>query len=227
MAKKLQNIKAIKEMIAGTHRTQTKNNVGMYMGDVHKKRTVGEKWEETVNGTVYEIEQKDGFRVKKPKNSIATQVRDFLNSFPNCKKDCKCTNPTHLDKKMRILHGMCFNCVVEMEHELRKQGKFEEYERNRMKANAKGWLKRAEDDVKILKEAYTQSSKVVQNSKGDVETWHAKMTPEEFEETVEKQFKEFKENFLKNVEEKLSKTDKISYNKLKDQPDDKQDNKNS
>ena len=96
-----------------------------------------------------------------------------------------------------------------------------------MKANAKGWLKRAEDDVKILKEAYTQSSKVVQNSKGDVETWHAKMTPEEFEETVEKQFKEFKENFLKNVEEKLSKTDKISYNKLKDQSDDKQDNKNS
>jgi hypothetical protein len=43
------------------------------------------------------------------------------------------------------------------------------------------------------------------------------MTPEEFEETVQKQFNEFKKQFLKNIEEKLSNVDKISYNKLKDQ----------
>tara|TARA_R100000657_G_C4652078_1_gene96374 strand:- start:92 stop:775 length:684 start_codon:yes stop_codon:yes gene_type:complete len=227
MAKKLQNIKAIKEMIAGTHRSQTKNQVGMYSGESHQIRKVGDIWEETVNGTVYEIEQKEGFRVKKPKNSIAKEIKSYLNSFPNCKKDCKCTNPTHLDKKMRAIHGMCFDCVVEMEHELKKQGKFEEYQRNRMKANAEGWLKRAEEDVSLLKQAYTKSSEVVQNAEGDVETWHAKMSPEEFEDTVQKQFNEFKEQFLKNMDEKLSKTDKISYNKLKDQNNDKQDNTNS
>jgi len=221
MSKKLQNIKAIKQMIAGTHRTQTKNQVGLYTGNVHKKRDVGEKWEETINGTIYEIEQKQGFRVKKPKNSIAAEVKSYLNSFPNCSKDCTCTNPTHLDKKMRVLHGMCFDCVIEMENELRKQGKFEEYERNRIRNNATAWLERAENDVKMLKEAYTQSSKFVQNSEGDVETWHAKMTPQEFEETVEKQFNEFKEKFLKNIEEKLSKVDKISYNKLKENKNDK------
>jgi len=122
---------------------------------------------------------------------------------------------------MRVLHGMCFDCVIEMENELRKQGKFEEYERNRIRNNATAWLERAENDVKMLKEAYTQSSKFVQNSEGDVETWHAKMTPQEFEETVEKQFNEFKEKFLKNIEEKLSKVDKISYNKLKENKNDK------
>ena len=227
MAKKLQNIKAIKEMIAGTHRSQTKNQVGMYSGETHQVRNIGDIWEETINGTVYEIEQKQGFRVKKPKNSIREEIQDYLESFPNCKKDCTCTNPTHLDKKMRVIHGMCFDCVIEMEHELKKQGKFEEYQRNKIRNNAEAWLKRAEDDVRLLKEAYTKSSEVVQNAEGDVETWHAKMSTEEFEDTVQKQFDEFKQQFLKNVDEKLSNVDKISYNKLKDQNNDKQDNTNS
>jgi ElaB/YqjD/DUF883 family membrane-anchored ribosome-binding protein len=227
MAKKLQNIKAIKQMIEGTHRSQTRNQVGMYSGKTHQLRKVGDIWEETVNGTVYEIEQKDGFRVKKPKNSVREEIQDYLNSFPNCKKDCTCTNPTHLDKKMRAIHGMCFDCVVEMEHKLRIEGKFEEYEQNRLRTNAESWLKRAEDDVKMLKDAYTKSAEVVQNSEGDIETWHAKMTPTEFNETVQKQFNEFKQQFLKNVDEKLSNTDKISYTKLKEQKNDKQNNKNS
>ena len=227
MAKKLQNIKAIKEMIAGTHRSQTKNQVGMYSGETHQVRNIGDIWEETINGTVYEIEQKQGFRVKKPKNSIREEIQDYLESFPNCKKDCTCTNPTHLDKKMRVIHGMCFDCVIEMEHELKKQGKFEEYQRNKIRNNAEAWLKRAEDDVQLLKEAYTKSSEVVQNAEGDVETWHAKMSTEEFEDTVQKQFDEFKQQFLKNVDKKLSNTDKISYTKLKEQKNDKQDNKNS
>jgi len=225
MAKKLQNIKAIKQMIEGTHRTQTKNNVGMYTGNIHKKRDVGEKWEETINGTIYEIEQKTGFRVKKPKNSITEEVKSYLNSFPNCKGDCTCTNPTSLDKKMRVIHGMCFNCVLEMEHDLKKQGKFEEYERTRIHNNAMSWLKRAEDDVKLLKETYTKSAEFVQNSKGDTETWHAKMTPEEFNDTIQKQFDEFKQKFLENVEEKLSNVDKISYINLKNIKTDASNNK--
>ena len=122
---------------------------------------------------------------------------------------------------MRVLHGMCFDCVVKMEHKLRKQGKFEEYERKRIRNNAEAWLKRAEKDVKMLKDTYTKTSEYVQNADGAVETWHAKMTPEQFEDTVQKQFDEFKIKFLNNLEEKLSKVDKISYNKLKDQSDDK------
>ena len=225
MAKKLQNIKAIKQMIEGNHRTQTKNNIGMYTGNIHKKRDVGEKWEETINGTIYEIEQKQGFRVKKPKNSIAEEVKSYLNSFPNCKKDCTCTTPTSLDKKMRVIHGMCFDCVVEMEHDLKKQGKFEEYECNRIRNNALDWLKRAEEDVKLLKETYTKSAKFVQNSQGDTETWHAKMSPSEFQDTVQKQFDEFKQKFLDNVEEKLSNVDKISYTNLKNIKTDESNNK--
>lgn len=220
MSKKLQNIKAIKQMIEGTHRTQTKNTTGMYSGKTHQIRKVGDIWEETINGTVYEIEQKQGFRVKKPKNSITEEIQDYLESFPNCKKDCTCNNPTPLDKKMRVIHGMCFDCVVELEHDLRKQGKFEEYEQNRIRNNAEEWLKRAETDVKLLKETYTKSAKFVQDADGNTETWNAKMTSDEFNEKIQKQFNIFKQNFLNKIEEKLSNVDKISYTKLKEQKND-------
>jgi hemerythrin-like domain-containing protein len=100
---------------------------------------------------------------------------------------------------MRKIHGMCFDCTIEMEHELKKAGKYEEYERQKIRENALAWLASAERDVVMLKEAYTQASQFVSSGNGDVETWTQKMTPEEFEETVQKQFDKFKENFLNNL----------------------------
>ena len=46
---------------------------------------------------------------------------------------------------------MCYDCVIDMEHELRKQGKYEEYEKNKIQANAEAWLQKAEQDVEMLK----------------------------------------------------------------------------
>ena len=76
---------------------------------------------------------------------------------------------------------------------------YEEYEKNKVRENALAWLAEAERDVEMLKQAYTQATKFVSNSEGVTENWSAKMTPQEFEETIEKQFIKFKENFLKNL----------------------------
>ena len=100
---------------------------------------------------------------------------------------------------MQLIHGMCYDCVIEMEHELRKNGKYEEYEQKKIQDNAKAWLKRAEEDVKALKQAYTESQQYVTNADGLLETWDAQMTPAEFEVKVEKQFAEFKKNFLNDI----------------------------
>jgi hemerythrin-like domain-containing protein len=100
---------------------------------------------------------------------------------------------------MRSIHGMCFDCTIEMEHELKKEGKYEEYERQKIRENALAWLASAERDVAMLKETYTQASKFVSSGNGDVEAWAQKMTPEQFEETVQAQFDKFKENFLNNL----------------------------
>ena len=61
MSKKLQNIKAVKEMIAGNHRTQTKNTVAFDEQKEYVKREVGESWNDD-EGNVWE--QKKGYKVK-------------------------------------------------------------------------------------------------------------------------------------------------------------------
>ncbi len=211
MANKLQNIKAIQKMLDGTHAFQTRKTHGFtdakQKAEKNKRREIGEIWEEKIGNTIYQIEQQDGFRVKKPKNSVAEEVRSYLNSYPNCKKNCCKTNFGPIDEKMRLIHGMCLDCVVDMEHELKKQGKYEEYEQKKIRENAEAWLKRAEQDVDMLKEVYTQASSTVMNADGMVEHWSAKMTPEEFEKTIQTQFDNFKIKFLKNLETKKENND--------------------
>lgn len=206
MSKKLQNVKAVQQMLDGTHKFQTKKTVGFSdaksKGKQSEHREVGDVWEETdTHGNVYVIEQRDGFRIRKTKNfDVFQSIRDEIQAFPNCRKDtCTCIGTHSLDQKMRKIHGMCFDCVIEMEHELKKSGQYKEYEQNKIQKNALAWLRDAERDVELLKQTYTQAQEFVSNSDGYVETWSAKMTPEEFENTIQKQFNEFKKKFLENI----------------------------
>lgn len=208
MSKKLQNIKAIQQMLDGTHKFQTKKTIGF--SDVQataqraEHREIGDIWEETdAAGNIVVIEQRDGFRVKRTKNSkIFNDVRETLKSFPNCRKEtCTCAGTHYLDAKMQSIHGMCFDCVIEMEHELRYNGTYEQYEQERIRKNAEAWLRDAERDLELLKLAYTEASKFVTNGDGETETWAARMTPEQFETEIRQKFEEFKENFLKRLEQ--------------------------
>ena len=209
MSKKLQNIKAVQQMIDGKHKFQSKKITGFAdaqdVANKNKHHSLGEVWEEQdASGNNFVIEQKDGYRVKKTKNAEAfNELRSELKAFPNCRKEtCTCPGTHHLDKKMQIIHKMCFDCVIEMEHELKKAGKYKAYEQQKMRENAEAWLKSAEQDVALLKETYTQASQFVSSGNGDIETWKEKMTPEEFETTIQTQFNKFKENFLKQLKEK-------------------------
>jgi hemerythrin-like domain-containing protein len=207
MSKKLQNVKAVQQMIDGTHKFQTKKTIGFSdakeTAEKNKRHTVGDVWEETdsVTGITYVIEQKQGFRIKKLKSTeVLQEIREELRIFPNCRKEtCTCLKAQRIDEKMRKIHGMCFDCVIEMEHDLRKQGKYEEYEQNKIRENALAWLALAERDVNLLRETYTRASEYVTNSEGQLETWAARMTPEEFDATIQEQFNKFKENFLKKL----------------------------
>lgn len=206
MSKKLQNVKAIQQMLEGNHKFQTKKTIGFSdVKEASKKsehHNVGDTWEETdASGVVYVVEQRDGFRIRKTKNSDVFQsIREEMRSFPNCRKDtCTCIGTHPIDQKMRSIHGMCFDCVIEMEHEMKKDGTFDEYARNKVRENALAWLRDAERDVELLKQTYTQASQFVTNAEGETESWAAKMTPEQFEETVQKQFNEFKQNFLNKL----------------------------
>ena len=73
----------------------------------------------------------------------------------------------HLAKKMYRIHGMCFDCVINMEADLRKAGLYEEYEKNLMQGNIKVFLNNIEDYTLALLD--NKSTYVTEQ--GDVEDW--------------------------------------------------------
>jgi hypothetical protein len=103
------------------------------------------------------------------------------------------TEPGTADLKMKAIHGMCLNCVVEMEHKLKLEGKYEEYERTKLLANAEAWLKQAEVEKDILKTTLKAS---FVNEDGSIEEWAEGMTEAELDKKIEKDFKKFKKDFI-------------------------------
>lgn len=161
---KLKNIKALQEMIGGTHRLQTRKTFGFNAENKSKVREVGEIWsEKTAQGQDIWWEQRDGYRVKSHMNpEVANQmdkIREYLYTFPNCPKEqCTCKQPSRLDQKFKKLVGMCHDCVVSMETKYKIEGKFNEYALEKMKANADAFFKEADKEVEILKESFKKIS---------------------------------------------------------------------
>ena len=58
-----------------------------------------------------------------------------------------------LNKKFWKTHKTCFDCVVKLETRLRAEGKFEEYEREKMYNNAESFFTSADKEVEVLKKS--------------------------------------------------------------------------
>lgn len=184
---KLKNIKAVKEMLSGEHKTQTKKTIS-FNGKVVERKEVGETWTDDKG---QKWEQRKGYKVKVGKLS---KLREELKSFPNCNKEtCTCIEPGQADLKMKAIHGMCLNCVVEMEHNLKMSGEYEEYERKKLLANAEAWLKQAELEKEVLKTTLKAS---FVNEDGSIEEWAEGMSEKELEEKIDKDFETFRKNFI-------------------------------
>ena len=153
----------------------------------------GDVWEE--NGKQWTI--KDGIKQTHTKLDKIKKEAILPLFCPNCKTLMKHRN----DAKMYKIHKTCFNCVVEMEHQLKIEGKYKEYERNMVAKNAEKYL----DDLETyLLEAINQSNSSYVSERGEIERWKGGVDKEEFISTMETNFK----GFRKQVEDyKNNKTD--------------------
>jgi hypothetical protein len=193
---KIDSIKDVENLLKGTHESQNTIQVG-FDGEVkeHISRKVGDRWfDEDGN----QWEQKEGYKIKLGKE-WQQELHQYLNSFPNCRKEvCTCTMPKNLDEKMKVIHGMCFDCVVEMEHKIRLEKRWDEYEREKVKLNALAWLKEAEKDKNLVAD---ELSKVeFANSFGDSEKWNTGVTKEQILQKIEDEFQKFREDFIQKLE---------------------------
>ena len=186
MSKKLKNIKAVNEMLLGEHKTQTKKSIS-FEGKKFVKKEVGETW---IDDDGQSWEQKNGYRVKVGKFA---KLREDLKAFPNCNKEtCTCIEPSQADLKMKAYHGMCLDCVVEMEHDLKLKGEYDEYERTKLLNNAESWLKEAEVEKEVLKSTIKAS---FINEDGSIEECDG-LSEEEIVSKIDDGFEEFKTNFI-------------------------------
>ena len=184
---KLKNIKAVKEMLGGEHKTQTKKTIS-FTDKVFVKREVGETWTDDKG---QKWEQRKGYKVKVGKMA---KLRQELKSFPNCNKEtCTMTEPGTADLKMKAIHGMCLDCVTLMEYDLKQKGEYEEYERKKMLANAEAWLKQAEVEKEVLKTTLKAS---FVNEDGSIEEWAEGMSEDELVSKIDNDFEKFRTDFI-------------------------------
>lgn len=191
------NIESLKEMLEGRHSSQNKIQIG-YKNDIHEHHNTGERWADSDGN---EWEQRDGYAIKLGKD-WQQELHSYLNEFKNCPKEtCTCTLPKKLDRKMNSIHGMCFDCVVDMEHKLKIAGKYKEYEKEKIKQNALAWIAQAEKDKDSIIEELIQSKFEFVNSNGLVEKWVSDINVDEMRQKIEEEFQKFKEETLLKLEE--------------------------
>jgi len=206
MSTKLRNIDAIKKMLDGTHKTQTKQSIGFAdTKTVQEKHNTGDVW---VDSDGIEWEQREGFKIKKGKMDEIRSLIEASRMPSHCPKCSEPMSNPRLDEKFWKLEGHCFECQVSFEHNLRIEGKFEEYEKERILKNAEAWLKDAEQEAIELAAAFKNPLAFV-NADGTAEHWQGGMTGDEIAEKIEEEFKQFKENFINklknpNIEDNVS-----------------------
>ena len=195
---KLQNIKAIKQMLDGSHRTQNKTVISLHQVEKDKLREVGETW---IDANGKEWEQRDGYKVSVNKFIDSIAEMRMPSNCPKCKKEMN----HRFDKKFWNLEKHCFECQVSYEHELRIDGKYEEYDKRRKVANALAWLRDAEKEAQEIIEGFRNPATYA-NADGTYEKWQHNISPEEIADKIEKEFAEFKENFIQKLEDDLNLT---------------------
>lgn len=194
MANKLRNIEAIRKMLDGTHKSQSKKTFGYEKQNI--KRNVGDIWKDE-NGV--EWEQKEGYKINKGKLNA---LRNYLQSLkmpavcPKCSGEMK--GKAH--EKMWKLYKHCLDCQIAAEHEMTLNGTYNEFVKNLQLRNAEAWLKDAEQEAKEIVEAI-RSKLAFANSDGTVEEWAGGIDADELADKIEKEFATFKENFINKLKD--------------------------
>ena len=122
--------------------------------------TEGDVWEE--DGRTWTI--KSGIKQNVTKLDCIKKMVVLPIACPNCGKHMKITEA---NKKMYSIHSTCLDCVVKMEAKIKLDGKWEEYERGVVKANARASLQ----DFERALETWHKDRDTYVSESGEIESW--------------------------------------------------------
>jgi len=152
------DVQRVRNLVQGKYGDKTQQSVGYTKAqEFHSE---GDIWEE--DGRKWTI--KDGIKQNITKLDKAKKAHVMPIFCPNCKKPMK----KRFDKDYYNIHKKCFDCVIDFEHDLRKAGLWEEYEKNIQNADIDGFIK---DFKAYVEDELTQNNSSFVTEAGDVEKW--------------------------------------------------------
>jgi hypothetical protein len=112
-----------------------------------------------------------GINTKVRTDTMFDKLRKELRTAQNCPKEvCTCDPTKFLDKRMLAMKGMCFDCVQDHEEQLKKDGKYEDYEKVTMLKNERSFLQEAKLRMNDSRE-YLDKNPEFMNEDGSYEMW--------------------------------------------------------
>jgi|TARA_R100001129_G_scaffold179241_1_gene155849 hypothetical protein len=166
------DVERLRNLMTGKYGDKTRSSVGFSKKQEFYKE--GDIWE--ADGRTWTI--KDGIRQNITKLDKAKKAHVMPLLCPKCKKVMKNRN----DKPFYNIHKMCFNCVIDFEHELRKEGKWDEYQRKVKNNEIDNHIK----EYKLfVQEKLRESNEAHVSEAGEVERWVGKIDKDKVNEATQ------------------------------------------
>ncbi len=181
---KRKDVERMRNLIKGKSGESSELQVGYTKSQEQHKE--GDIWEE--KGKKWVI--KDGIKQTYTKLDEVKKAAILPLFCPSCGGIMKKRN----DTKMYNIHKMCFDCVIKMEHKLKIEGKYEQYERDMLANNAEDYINDLES---YLLEALNSSNDQFVSEQGEIERWKGGLDKEK----VTEELKEFFDDHKKDIKE--------------------------
>lgn len=178
------DVQRMRNLITGNAGGATGTQAGYTKQFIEHKE--GDTWEE--GGKQWTI--KNGIKQTVTKFDKLKQLVVMPINCPKCSQPMKIHD---LNKKMWSLHKMCFDCVVDMEAEIKRTGKWEEYEKQLMNANKNSMVDAFEEAINNFLNSKNESYVTEQ---GDVESWGGGKINEEEIKNIKEYIKKLREQEL-------------------------------
>lgn len=202
---RLRNTEALRQMLDGTHRTQTKKS--FFMSDTKSEndpngisRKPGDVWTETdpVTGEETHWKQEKGFKRKiGVMEAIRHESPELFSGMqmpshcPHCDKNMSGV----ADTRMWSLYKMCIDCVAKRDTKLMYEGKFGDFQIQKMQENVKAWIRDTDQEFEDMIANIKKDPSYV-NADGTLEKWDLGSNVEEQEAQLRADYADFRNRIL-------------------------------
>jgi hypothetical protein len=181
---KERDVQRLRNLVSKNYSDKTVTQVGYNKEQI--EHTEGDVWEN--NGKTWTI--KNGIKMTVTKLDLVKKTLQVPLKCPTC--SCA-MNKGRLDKHMYSIHKQCSDCVIKKETELKRIGKFEEYQQNIIKRGVEYHIKEMENILLELSLGIKSESFITEN--GDIEEWKGRGIDEkEITQGIQEYIKNLKDN---------------------------------